>query len=132
MAPRPAAAVCLGPGLLLWALLAALLAALAMLLAAEVTAALLEPVIVVTEWGPRVTTVVAEALVEPVLVAAAVAQVALVGKSVAPLFWQNCVLCGRNDVNDLISYGYVGLRERWKLLRRKKKKKKKKKAAATS
>ena len=77
--------------MLLWALLAAL----AMLLAAEDTAAPLEPVIVVAaaEPVPVVTTAVADALVEPVL-AAAVAQVALVGKFVAPLFWQNCFVCG--------------------------------------
>lgn len=91
MAPRPAAAVCLGPGLLVGALLAAELAALVMLLTAEDKAELLEAVTVVAASLPEpvVTVAVAEAL--PVeVVAAAVAQVALVGKLVAPLFLQNC------------------------------------------
>lgn len=62
-----------------------------MLLTAEDTAALLEPVIVVAAAVPVpvVTTAVAEALPPVVAVAATVAQVALVGKFVAPLFLQN-------------------------------------------
>lgn len=112
MAPRPAAAVCLGPGLLVGALLAAELAALVMLLTAEDTAALLEPVTVVAAAlpVPVVTTAVAEAL-PVVVVVAAVAQVALVGKLVAPLFLQKVM--AKPAAASISLVGHFSRRQHW-------------------